>query len=158
MTIPELMTRVLDAIRNQFYADRPREFLRDERALSKAVARYGYECHRRGWEFSAEDIRRDLMDLLNQIKRLNADIGYLPVYLEGAVARHIGQRAEELSVKAKYARPQVDKIVTGLQSVKVVIQATNVEMLSAFYLHQKQVQRQRRAARKPARDKQEALL
>jgi hypothetical protein len=160
MTIPELIERVLGAIRSQFYADRPREFLRDERALTKALCRYGHECHQRGWDFAAEDIRADLMKLLNEIKRTGAKIGYLPVYLEGAVTRHIGQRAEELSALAKSRSavlPTAKRLVNSMNVVTAVVEATNTHMLAAFYQHQKQVQRAKRAKAR-AKEKQEVLL
>jgi spore cortex formation protein SpoVR/YcgB (stage V sporulation) len=80
LKIAELVNLILSSIRNQFYPDNPREFKRDERALLKAIASYGYECYYRGWEFGPSFIFRELMDLLNQIKRTGSDIHYLPLY------------------------------------------------------------------------------
>lgn len=133
MTIPELITLVLNAIRNQFYADKVRDFMRDERALTKAISRYGYECHQRGWEFDSKFILRALMDLLNEIKRSSADFRYLPVYLDGAVKRHIGQRAEELSAAAKSTPKNVARLVKGVQTVEAVREASATEILAAVY-------------------------
>jgi len=148
MTIPDLITDILGCLRNQFYADRIREFMRDERALTKAIARYGYDCAQRGWDFSVLDIKRDLLDLLNQIKRTGSPIKYLPTYLEGAVTRHIGQRAEELQAAArKNKTPKaVQTVVSGVKPV-VVIQPDNTEILSALYRDIKRINKAQRAER-----------
>ena len=97
MIVADLILNVLGAIQGQFYADRPREFSRDYQALRRALEWWGHECHQRGWDFDAEFVQKDLLTLLNEIKRLNADIKYLPKYLEGAIRKRIGVRAEELS-------------------------------------------------------------
>ena len=148
MTVPDLITLVLGAIRNQFYADRVREFKRDERALLKAVASYGYECQQRGWHFDAPAILRDLMSLLNELKLNSEAIGYLPVYLHGAVRRHIGQRAEELQSQARTIRPKVTRVVSGVSSVQAVIEPSSTEILSTLY---RDLSARRPPRRKPAK-------
>lgn len=136
MTVAELINDVSRCVRNSFYADKPaRDYLRDERAIQRAIARYGVECERRGWHFQGDFIFHDLLQLLKAIKLTNADIKYLPVYLEGAVDRHIRMRADELNAAAKTAK-NVDsltrKIVTGVQTVAVVEKST-VETLALLY-------------------------
>ena len=135
MTIPDLIANLLGVLRNQFYADAPREFLRDERQLTKAVARYGYECNQRGWHFEPQFIQDDLLKLLNEIKRTGADIGYLPVYLEGAVDRRVRQRAEELSAQAKANKlpNAVKKLMRGLEVVEAVREPTHCETLGLLW-------------------------
>src|SRR5581483_5082747 len=101
MTVPELIANVLDNLRRNFYTDantgyvRVHEFKRDERQLIRAIATYGHECNQRIWQFQADFIYQELMRLLLQIRTSGADIDYLPVYLQGAIRRHSGTRAEE---------------------------------------------------------------
>ncbi len=154
MTIPVLITTVLTAIHHQFYPDRPREFLRDRQALMRALGRWGHECARRGWDFQPEFIQRQLLDLLNEIKRRSADIQYLPVYLHGAVGRWIGQRAEELSAESKSVPRQVTKLVAGLQRVEAIREPTPNEILATLY---RDLTQRRRAARRPAQTRQTTL-
>lgn len=150
MTIPDLIANLLGVLRNQFYADTPREFLRDERQLTKAIARYGHECAQRGWHFEPQFIQDDLLKLLNEIKRTGADIGYLPVYLEGAVDRHVRQRAEELNAKAKAQRipGAITKVLHGVEVVEAVRERTQTEVLAEVYQQLAQRKRQHRAALK----------
>ena len=130
--VAELVQTVLGAIRNQWYADRTREFKRDERTLMQAIAHWGFECDERGWDFSAAQIQRHLLDLLNQIKRQGGDITYQPVYLNGAVKRWIGLHAEELQDEQQSTRKRVAKVVSGVQPV-VIKEPTAVETLGLLY-------------------------
>ena len=130
--VAELVQTVLGAIRYQWYADRTREFKRDERALTQAIAHWGFECDERGWDFSPAQIQRHLLDLLNQIKRQGGDITYLPEYLNGAVKRWIGQHAEELQSEQQSTRKRVASVVSGVQSV-VIKEPTAVETLGLLY-------------------------
>jgi hypothetical protein len=154
MTVPELITEVLSAIRSQFYADRPRDYKRDEQALTMAILRYGHECEQRGWEFETDHILRELMELLKDIKTRDS-FRYLPTYLHGAIGRHIGQRAEELSAKAKCIPPKVAKLVGDVRKVEAVREATATQICSAVYLDMARLKKQRR---RPMRAKQEELF
>ncbi len=152
MTIAELITEVLGAIRRQFYVEQPaRNYLRDERALTKAIARYGYECAQRGWHFDVKFILHEIMTVLIEIKRSDAEIGYLPVYLDGAMRRHIGQRAEELSAKAKSLPALIDRAIVPLK-VNNVRKETPCETLGLLFKElkrKKKVGRPLRARRAP---------
>jgi hypothetical protein len=156
MQIPELIASQLDLIRRSFYADRQREFKRDERALTKAIARYGYECAQRGWTFQVDFIANELRQLLISIRTAEADFKYLPTYLEGAIRRHIGQRAEEHQKQSGRVAIKVEKILDGIQPV-VVVQPTNEELLGKLYVDLKKTMRRRRAER-VAQKKQIDLL
>jgi hypothetical protein len=147
MTIAELITEVVNAVRNSFYADAPvQHFKRDERAIMKAIARYGYECDRRGWRFQVEFIHRES----------DAEIQYLPVYLEGAVDTHIRTRAEELSAAAKSPGNITQRAIKDVTAVNVV-EKTPVETLALLYGDLRKSHR--RAIRKPAvKATQETLL
>ena len=133
MTVDQLIEEVLNSIRNHWYADRIREFKRDERALMRAILRYGYECDQRGWPFDVPFIFGELMTLLKKIRTTDADIKYLPVYLDGAVKRWIGGRAEELSARAKTIRVQTHRTVAALGRVEAIHEPTGVEVCAAVF-------------------------
>ena len=67
MTVAELIEDVLRCLHRDFYRDRTLDFFRDKHALTRAIARYGVECHSRGWEFSTSSIRLDLLRLLGRL-------------------------------------------------------------------------------------------
>lgn len=164
MTVPEIIANVLDKIRRDFYGDaRIREFMRDQRQLMKAIATYGYECNERGWNFEPDFIYQELMKLLLEIRTAEADVQYLPVYLAGAIRRHIGQRAEELSAKAKQIDHKVASLIAqvGQNSRSAVREPKPVEVLAEMYKGIKQIQRARRRkahAAKAAKSAQGQLL
>lgn len=160
MTIPDLIANLLGVLRSQFYADTPREFLRDERQLTKAIARYGHECAQRGWDFEPQFIQDDLLTLLNEIKRTGAEIGYLPIYLEGAVDRHVRQRAEELSAKAKASKlpNAIKRIVNSVGVVETVREPTPTETLGLLYAQLAKRKKANRAALKPRAKEREPML
>jgi hypothetical protein len=135
-----------------------REFIRDQRPLMRAIATYGYECDQRGWNFEADFIFHDLKELLKRIRDSEADIKFLPVYLEGAVRRRIGQQAEELSARAKTIAPKVAKLVQGVKLVEAVREPSAVEILSQLYKGLKKGQAARRRENKPAKESQVELL
>jgi hypothetical protein len=150
---------VLGAIRGQFYADHARDFLRDENALKRALATWGHECHRRGWDFDAPFIQRELLTLLNEIKRTDAAIDYLPVYLGGAIRRRVGQRAEELSAAAKTITARTGRVIKKLEGEQVtaVVQPSATEILATLYTDMTRAKRARKA-RPVAKVKQGELL
>lgn len=153
MTVDQLISEVLNSIRHHWYADRVRDFKRDERALTKAILRYGVECEQRNWQFDVPFIFNELMTLLRKIRTSKAEIGYLPVYLDGAVRRWIGGRAEELSAKAKSIRVQTHAVVTGVRTVEAIRAPTAVEICSTVF---KSLQR-RRPRRAPAAKQRDLL-
>jgi len=163
MTVPELIANVLENLRQHFYTDaetgvvRLHDFKRDERQLIRAIATYGHECDQRGWQFQADFIHHDLMQLLLQIRTAKADIGYLPIYLEGAIRRHIGQRAEELSAAAKAMPARVSMVLDKLNPVQAIKEPTDVEIFTQVYRGIGRIQRQRRH-RSTTRAKQPSLL
>lgn len=149
MTVPDLISETLLRVRRAFYAGRVREFKRDERALTRAIARYGYACAQRGWSFGVREIEAELAALLLRIREQRADIRYLPVYLEGAVDRHIRLRAEELSARAKRTAPHVNRVLAGVQTVTAVIEPSPVEVLALLY-RDLRARRRKPAPRVPA--------
>jgi hypothetical protein len=164
MTVTQLIANVLDKIRRDFYRDRAREYKRDERALMKTIARYGYECNQRGWYFEAQFIYQDLLKLLLAIRTAEADIQYLPVYLEGAIDRHLRQRAEEFSAQAKAIDGRCHRILNTLAPSggegrdEGARQLTPVEILGEMFKGIKTIQKSRRHARQAAPEKQKELL
>lgn len=167
MTIPELIAQVLDTLRRNFYTDkqsgavRIRDFMRDERQLIKAIATYGYECNQRGWQFQADFIYQELMKLLLQIRTQEPDIDYLPVYLAGAIRRHIGQRAEELSARAKRMPDKIANVIAGVTKACTVApaarQPSDVEVFDQLYRGIKKIQRARRG-KSAGKERQEQFL
>jgi nicotinic acid phosphoribosyltransferase len=154
MTVAELIQDVTRCVRNSFYCDKPvQQFKRDERAIQRAIARYGVECERRGWHFQVDFIFHELLQLLKAIRIKEADIKYLPVYLEGAVDRHIRTRAEELSAAAKVAGNLSRRAVAGL-AVTTVVEPHPVETLALLYKDLKK----RQPKAKPAKVSQGSLL
>lgn len=157
MSVPELIANVLEALRVKFYAERIREFKRDERALTKAIAKWGYEAAQREWHFTPEEIFKDIMDLLIQMQTSGSDVKYLPLYLQSAIHRRFGQRAEDLQAAARKVAPRVAKLMAGVRTVEAVREPSATEVLATLYTDLKRVQKQRRAERKPVA-KQETLL
>jgi len=158
MTVDQLISEVLTNIRNHFYMDRVREFKRDERALTRAIVRYGHECNQRGWSFDTDFIFRELMKLLLQIRTSKADIKYLPLYLDGAVQRSIGQHAEELSAAAKSLPSQVGRLIKRAETFPIVREPTAVEVCSAVFKALKRRKRSSRRSLGEAGSRQEKLL
>jgi len=176
LTIPELIETVLSRIWKEHYENQSRrdQFFRDERALTKAIARYGYECDSRGWDFDPSAIWAELMRVLDTMRGRDAAIrSWFPVYLEASVDRHIRIRADELSAEAKrddrsawlQARPrdasQVADRVVARVSVERVRAPTTCEQLATLYRDLASKKRERRArkqAGKPADQKEMRLL
>jgi len=155
MTVDELILETLNKIRNFFYADRTREFKRDERALMKAILRYGHECYRRGWEFDAEFIYCEVARVLQAIRSSGAEIKYLPVYLDGAMKRAVGGRSEELQIEAKSRRADPIRLVVGLTKVDAVREPSGAEICSRVF---EAVRQQRKKKLKRHVSKQKTFL
>ena len=119
MTVAALIETVLRAIHRDFYSERSKDFFRDRVALTKAIARYGFECNSRAWEFSTQEIQKALLALLNKIRQSKMDIKYLPTYLEAAVDRHLRERADELNEQGKIGRNIIDKTMGGIKPAPI---------------------------------------
>lgn len=157
MTVAELIDRVLQVVREQFYGDKPaRDFVRDRTALIRAIARYGFACHRNGWEFEPAQIVQDLLRLLPTIKP--PDHQWLPRYLESCIDRSIRQRAEQLqAVARKHAAPaKVAQRGLGklqvLPDTVIVREPGKIEQLDTLYRELRTLSRARKqvATPKPA--------
>ena len=133
--VAELIAALMSMIQKQFYQDRLGYFLRDQTALLRAISCYGYECDQRGWEFDVPHLRAELFGLLNSIRKNKTDFKYLPAYLNSAIRRHIGQRAEELSDQAKSIPSKVAKIVTDAKTkiVTAVREPSATEILAILH-------------------------
>jgi len=111
-------------------------FLRERNSLVKAVSRFGYECHRRGWDFSAEEIVNPILEVIRSIRGRESEIKtWLPIYLERAIDRHVRIKSEEYSAAAKAKKSPaylVPKIVGTTQQV-VIREPTQMECLAAAY-------------------------
>ena len=139
MTPADCIGRCLTIIREKFYHDKPeRLFFRDKTALMKAIARYGYSCTQRGWEFDSVFVTRAVIATLVRIDP--SEVKYLPVYLEQAIDRSVGQRAEELNAQDKRNKRNRD-ITKALHRVqqsvipddKPIFEKSDTEVLAALY-------------------------
>jgi len=162
MTVPELIDSILNRLRNQLYCDlSPHDFQRDRPFLINAIGTYGHECRQRGWEFDVPFLYRELCQLLMSFKRYNVEIKYVPLYLQRAIKRHIGQRAEELKAAALTIGPKIQKITRGLTVVEAVREPSPVELLAAVYGDITKLRKRAAAERRAGRtdsDRQKTLL
>ena len=149
MTLDALISTLLNRIFREHYGQaRGREYLRDQRALTQAIARYGHVCAERGWHFEEAAIFCDISRILDNVRAAKADIKYLPAYLEGAIDRHCRLRAEELNEEAKRLRTPLRKVQAKLPApVQVVIHQPVVEVLDSLWRDLKRRQRRNRAER-----------
>lgn len=134
MTLPDLLTLSLCRIHKDFYINREREFHRDYTALTKAIARYGYECAKRGWHLQPVDIYRDIHKLLSRILPRREEIEYLPVYLDEAIRSHVNRRAEEIQELAVSSgvKRKIEHVLDGTQRVAKVV-STDTELLAQLH-------------------------
>lgn len=153
MTVETLIAQTLHKIWEEHYMPRTREFHRDKTALTKCIARYGHHCKQRGWHLDAEFIRSEIMSVLTRARKQKAEIKYLPAYLDAALTRSLGQRAEELSAEAKSVGTGCAKILRDVTGVTAIVQPTAVEILSTIYKNEK-----RRKPKAVATGKQQNLL
>jgi len=149
MSVPELIATVLQVLCNQWYCDQRRgAFERDERYLIAALATYGKECADRGWHFDAPAIQRELLGLLQSFKRSGVEPHWMPIYLQNAIRRHIGQRAEELHAAARSIPNCTARVVNGVKPV-VLIEKSATELLALMYADVRKLKRQNQAVRRP---------
>jgi hypothetical protein len=152
MTVAELITRCLEAIRVQFYSTAsPRDFPRDSRALTKAISRYGYACNERGWQFEPHVICRDILAILPRIEPPRHQ--WLPLYLETCIDRHVGMRAEELAAKSKNARavPLLVSKKADELTPAVIIEKSGTEILALLHRELSTINHQKKRLAKAAR-------
>ena len=138
-TVEELIDRVLEYCWKHHYDPREREFHRDKTALMKCVARYGHLCKARGWMIEPQFIAGEIIRVLRKAREKKADIRYLPSYLEGALTRAFGERAEEISAEALTTKRTIATIVKDAEknTVSAVLKPTAVEVLDTLYRNMK---------------------
>ena len=165
MTVPELISRVLDMLQGQFYCDLPRSaWYRDEKYLVAAIGTYGHECRQRGWEFSAEFICGELTRLIRSFMKSGVEPRWMPVYLQNAIRQHIRERADELNAQGKVGRGPaaiLQALVGDLKRVEAVREPSAIDLMASVYRDVRQLRREGAAARRaqPAsKDKQGRLL
>lgn len=121
----------------KWYHDKERLFYRDKRSIMKAIARYGYVCHERGWTFDEFSLCQQLLRVLQKIDGSNAT--YLPVFLEAAIDSHVRQRAEEIKAQSEKerARKTLVKSYKSLERMVVpdqlIVEKSATEVLAALY-------------------------
>jgi len=159
MTVPALIDRVLGVCQTfERYRGAPGRvrFFRERNSLVKAISRFGYVCHQRGWNFTADEIVKPILDVVISVRGREEEIKtYLPIYLQAAIDKHVRLKAEEYNAaaKAKKSVPAfVKKIVEGTTQVTAVREPTHTEILAHLHIHQRKtiktnaaVARQRKA-------------
>ena len=140
LTVPALIDLVLESCaafeRYQGPAGK-RAFLRDQNQLIKAIARFGYVCHQRGWEFSADEIVDPILKVVSSLRGREDEIKmWFPRYLECAIDRHVRLKAENYNAlaKSKRAVPRlVAKAIEGTTAVVAIREPSHTELLAAAY-------------------------
>jgi hypothetical protein len=153
MNPAELIERVLTHIHGQFYCDlKERDFFRDRADLIAAIATFAHECNVRDWQFDATFIYREISTILTSFKHSGTEIKWMPIYLQDAIRRHIGEHAEELNELAKSNRGSatgaarlVHGLVGKLRPVQIV-EPTAVEVSAKLYHDIRAIRRKRAAA------------
>jgi hypothetical protein len=152
VTVPELISRVLDMLQGQFYCDLPRSaWFRDEKYLVAAIGTYGHECRQRGWEFSAEFICGELTRLIRSFMKSGAEPRWMPIYLQNAIRQHIRERADELNAQGKARRAPaaiLQAIVGELKRVEAVREPSAIDLMASVYRDVRQLRREGAAARR----------
>lgn len=152
MNPAELIEQVLTHIQRQFYCDFPaRDFFRDRTDLIAAIATFAHECNVRDWQFDASFIYREISKILTSFKHSGTEIKWMPIYLQDAIRRHIGEHAEELKELAKSNRGSaissarlVPGLIGRLRPVQI-LEPTAVEIAAKLY-HDIRAIRRKRAA------------
>ncbi len=106
MTAGSVLSDLLDAIRNQFYADSPRAFFQQRDALILCLTRPAQWFSDRGVSFPEARYIRLIQDILLTIKRhgATAQIRWFPGYLGKAVEQYLIHNGDDLYREAKAAR------------------------------------------------------
>lgn len=130
--VADLIGKLESRIRHEFYRGHP-TFFRDRDAIRRAIARYGYECERRGWNPEPQFIHDEITRILDSAFVHRADIKFLPVYLDHAIAMTVALRAEEI----KASKQQIGNIVRGVfsavEKVEIIREPTTAEVLSDLF-------------------------
>lgn len=133
MNVDDLINAVTQHVYKVFYEPRHNEFFRDQQAIRRAVAHYGYECNQRGWNPDPEFIWTEILRILRSAEVRKAEIRYLPVYLDRAVTMAVGIRAEEIKAASRETKTIVARVVSSLKPVEVIRERTAVEVLAELY-------------------------
>lgn len=154
LTVQRLVFDTLMECRQVFYEGKPIQFEQQKEELAAAITHFGWLCEQRGFYLSAEDIRAEIRQVTDSMKRHKADIKYFPQYLASALKKTVGQRAEELADKSKavgwISQGALKKLtITNPQEDPPVVQ------LAKLYLPLMKRIKQRR---QPSNAKQQKLL
>jgi hypothetical protein len=119
----EIRDDLLNAIRNQFYADaQPGQFQKDRKFLLSRVVLWpaGY-LDRRGVTLPPERYKAILLDIFNGIKAhgQTGAIQYWPGYLCHCVQEHFKHHGEEYYEEGKSLRASLDKIIRRAPAIPV---------------------------------------
>jgi hypothetical protein len=147
-----VIARILNQIRLLHYKDDP-VFWKHRMHLVKAITRFGFECSKRGWDLDEATVCNTIINVVAKAK--HSEIDFLPAYLQSAIDRLVGQKAEELRDAAirNSTRRSVRKVMNGVDKVDAVREPTLMEQFAAVHSGLT-----KRLKREPAQAKQMKLL
>jgi len=167
LTVPQLIDMALKSCAGFDCYRGPQgrvRFAKDQNSLVKAIMRFGYVCHQRGWDFDAAEIVTPIMNVIRSVKDREKEIRiYLPIYLERAIDMHVRMKAEEYNACAKSKKivvSVVTRAIHGTTKVEAIREPSHTELCAAAYGDRKHVIRQnlKRAKAAPRKIEQPMLL
>lgn len=159
MSAGDVLSDLLRAIRNQFYADSPRAFFQQRDALLLCLTRPAQWFSDRGILFPPARYSRLLLDILQSIKRHGAtgEIRWFPGYLGKAVEQYLIHNGDELYREAKAARNLAEIALSRIRTAPAAVSEGDV--ITPLVLARQIIlqARKKSRAKRPAEPLQSAL-
>jgi hypothetical protein len=113
----DIVTDLLTAIRNQFYADSRDQFLKDQHFIKREFCLYlASWLDKRGVTLKPDRYKALLLGLLNEIKTHGntAAVKYWPGYLKHVLQQHLKHHGEDIYHEAKSLRTLAENSLLSL--------------------------------------------
>jgi hypothetical protein len=113
----DIVTDLLTAIRNQFYADSREQFLKDQHFIKREFTLYlASWLDKRGVTLKPDRYKALLLGLLNEIKTHGntAAVKYWPGYLKHVLQEHLKHHGEDIYQEAKSLRTLAENSLLSL--------------------------------------------
>jgi hypothetical protein len=113
----DIVTDLLTAIRNQFYADSRDQFLKDQHFIKREFCLYlASWLDKRGVTLKPDRYKALLLGLLNEIKTHGntAAVKYWPGYLKHVLQQHLKHHGEDIYQEAKSLRTLAENSLLSL--------------------------------------------
>jgi hypothetical protein len=123
----QLISDLLQVIRQQFYPDDPKQFFQDRRFLLRVVTWPATWCKSRGVFLPEKRYRSIFLDILRGIQNHGSTgaVKYWPGYLLHCVQQHFDHHGEEIYAEAKAVRTCIERVFLGIEKAKPERQASN---------------------------------